>query len=643
MCGIGGILSVDPQEREVIHKMAFNLQHRGPDDEGYFHDEQIALTQTRLSIIDLKTGHQPMFSQDKSLVLVCNGEIYNSPELRKNLESQGHQFQTKTDVEVILHLYEDYGDDCVNYLQGMFAFAIWDRRHKRLLLARDHMGQKPLFFIRSGQSIYFASEIKALLATGLIKPQMELEGLWHYMSLRYLPDQFTFFKGIEKLPAASRVIFENNETRLEQYWDIDFVKKHIGSEKEIEDQLHKTLFKTVQSHMLSDVDVGAFLSGGIDSSTISAMMATSEGSGIPVFSIGVKEQSFNELPYARLVAQQYGMSAHEEIVEPNMIHNIPQLIRSLDEPSDPFGLGVFQVAQLASKHVKVVLSGDGGDENFAGYDRFAGQKIADYYSMLPLWLRQNVLKKLVNAIPDTFEYKSLAQKARWLNEMSLRDQGDRYAHSMSYLRFTDESKNSLFTSSAMSDFDSKDSKENILKHFNSVNVDDLVDRMLYTDLMTRIPDHLLTIADRMCMTHSLENRSPLLDKEVVEFAAGIPGHMKLKGRKLKHILRSVASRYLPNELIYRKKQGFGFPIALWLRHDLAHFLRNLFAESRFVELGIFERKSINLLLDEHLSGKIDHNFRIWILLNLELWYRLYFENTSVDEMRDLTDKLIRPR
>tara|TARA_Y100001934_G_scaffold241756_1_gene296999 strand:- start:1728 stop:3656 length:1929 start_codon:yes stop_codon:yes gene_type:complete len=639
MCGIAGILSPDPEQRATVERMAEMLLHRGPDDRGFYRNGQVALAQTRLSIIDLQTGHQPIFNEDETLVLVCNGEIYNSPDLRDKLTEKGHRFRTRTDVEVILHLYEEHGDDCVKHLRGMFAFALWDRTRQRLLMARDHMGQKPLFFSTESGAFSFASEVKALLASQLVEPRIELEGLWHYMSLRFMPDEFSFFEGIRKLPAGSRLIFENETVRVDRYWDIDFLQKHPGSEKDIEEGLHQTLLETVESHMLSDVRVGAFLSGGIDSGTVSAMMASLQDQPVPVFSIGVKEQSFNELPYARMVAERYGMEAHEEIVESDMIHKIPAMIHHMDEPSDPFGAGVYLVAQLARRTVKVALSGDGGDENFAGYDRFAGQRLADYYAVMPRWLRQSVMSRLIRLIPDTFQYKTIAQKARWLNEMSLRERGDRYAHSMSFLRFTDDTKRSLFTQKAQAEFDAQDSREKILAHFDAHNVNELVDRMLYTDLMTRMPDHLLVIADRMCMAHSLENRSPLVDHRLVEYAAGIPAEMKLKGMKLKHILRSVSARYLPRELVYREKQGFSFPIALWLRNNLSHFLRNLFAESRFVEAGIFDATTVQTLLDEHLSGKADHNFRLWILLNLELWHRMYFENLSVDEMRDLTDRM----
>ena len=623
--------------------MARSLEHRGPDDEGFYRDASISLGQTRLSIIDLETGLYPISNEDDTLVLICNGEIYNSPELRKSLISRGHRFRTRTDVEVILHLYEEHGDNCVKQLRGMFAFALWDIPKQRLLLARDQMGQKPLFFVKGHDRLFFASEVKALLDTGLIKAEMELEGLWHYVSLRFMPDAFTFFKDIHKLSAGSYLVYENGVAQIQRYWDIDFVNKHSGTEKTIEEGLHDTLLDTVRSHMLSDVRVGAFLSGGIDSSTVAAMMAVSQEQAVPVFSIGVKEQSFNELPFARMVSERYRMEAHEEVVESDLIHRIPDMIRHMDEPSDPFGVGVYLVAALARKQVKVVLSGDGGDESFAGYDRFAGQRLADYYAILPQWLRRSVMRRLIKMIPDTFQYKTLAQKAHWLNEMSLRERGDRYAHSMSFLRFTHDSKMSLFTEEARGKFDAGDSREKILIHFNAANVNELVDRMLYTDLMTRMPDHLLVIADRMCMAHSLENRSPLVDHRLVEYAAAIPGSMKLKGMKLKHILRSVSARYLPRELVYREKQGFGFPIALWLRTDLAGFLRNLFNQSRLVELGIFDHAFVKRLVEEHLAGRVDHNFRLWILLNLELWYRMYFENRSVDQMREFTDELLLPR
>ena len=642
MCGIAGIMGSN--RVDAIKKMTDIMIHRGPDDSGYYHDDDISLGQRRLSIIDINHGRQPISNEDDTLQLVCNGEIYNSPQLRETLIAKGHRFKTATDVEVILHLYEEYGDDCVKHLRGMFAFALWDSVKRRLLMARDHLGQKPLFFCQKNGGLAFASEVKSILASEIIKPEIDLEGLWHYMSLRFMPDHHSLFKGIEKLPAAHYLVLEGNLITVNRYWDVDFKEKLTASKEDITDQLDELLLDTVKGHLLSDVRVGAFLSGGIDSGTVASMMAVLGEKNLPHFSIGTKEKEFDELPYARMVSEKYGMEAHEKVIEPVLIHTIPSMIYHMDEPADPFGFGVYLVAEEAAKHVKVVLGGDGGDENFAGYDRYAGQRLVDYYCLLPQWFRQGIVKKISDRIPESFGYKSLAQKAAWVNEMSLFSGGERYAQSLGVLRFTHESKRQLFTESAIQSLGDPSSGEKILQFFNADNAHDVVDKMLYTDLMTRIPDHLLTIGDRMTMAHSLESRAPLIDYKVVEFAASIPANLKLnnhalKGNHLKYILREVASRYLPRELITLKKQGFRFPLGIWFRTDLKDFLRRLFDQSRFVELGLFEKSYIDNLLDEHISGKVDHNYRIWVLLNLEYWYRMYFEGETVESMKELSDQL----
>ncbi len=638
MCGIAGITG--SQRDRVIKRMTDVMIHRGPDDSGFYHDDHIALGQRRLSIIDLTSGRQPISNETDTLQLVCNGEIYNSPELREALKKKGHRFKTETDVEVILHLYEDHGADCVRHLRGMFAFAIWDRENQRLFMARDHLGQKPLFFCHRNGAFAFASEVKSLLASEIVAPQIDLEGLWHYLSLRFIPDQYSLFKGVQKLPAATCLTFANNQVSTQRYWDVDFKDKLGGSEDEIEGQLNDLLLDTVKGHLLSDVRVGAFLSGGIDSGTVAAMMATLSEERIPRFSIGTREKEFNELPQARLVSDKYNMESHEKVVEPDLIHTIPAMIYHMDEPSDPFGFGVYLVAQNAAAHVKVVLGGDGGDENFAGYDRYVGQRLVDYYCLLPKWFRQGIVKRISDRIPESFGYKSLAQKAAWVNEMSLFSGGERYAQSLGVLRFTHDAKQKLFTDSARSQITDSASSEKILRFFEAENADHVVDKMLYTDLMTRIPDHLLTVGDRMTMAHSLENRSPLIDYKIVEFAARIPPRLKLKGHQLKYILRKVATRYLPDEVTQLEKQGFRFPLGIWFRTDLKNFLRNLFSQSRFVELGLFDPGYIDSLLDEHIAGKVDHNYRIWVLLNLEIWYRLYFEGMTPESMREFTDQLM---
>ena len=639
MCGIVGASC--PNQRQVVVTMSEVLVHRGPDGHGYYHGDDISLAQRRLSIIDLEGGQQPIPNETGSLQLVCNGEIYNSPELREQLIRLGHTFRTKTDVEVILHLYEEYGPECVKHLRGMFAFALWNKREKSLFLARDHLGQKPLFFYWDGTNFLFASEVKSILASGVVNTEMDLEGVWHYMSLRFMPDQYTLFKGVRKLPAATSLLLKDGQLKFDHYWSLNFLSKLPSDARDIEDGLDAVLRETVEMHLLSDVRVGAFLSGGIDSTTIAAIMASMSEGRIPTFSIGVEEQGFNELPFSRMVAKKYNFEAHERVVRADLVHLMPAMIYHLDEPADPFGVGVYLVSQIASEVVKVALSGDGADESFAGYDRYAGQKVADYYCLLPAWMRRTVLQKIVDRIPESFGYKSIAQKARWVQNMSFYSHGDRYAQSMSFLRFTQEAKDQLFTARAKEKIGDYNSIDKILCHFNAENVNDLVDRMLYTDLMTRIPDHNMVIGDRMSMAHSLEVRSPFVDYKLVEYAASIPGHIKLKSNKLKHILRRVAARYLPSELVNRQKQGFGFPIGMWMRTDLRSFLQKLFAESRFVESGVFDDKYVIRILEEHLSGRVDHNYRLWILLNLEFWHRLYFEGESIQSMRDYTERLMR--
>lgn len=642
MCGIAAIISrqADNQRASLIKKMTDSLIHRGPDDEGFYNDDQASLGQRRLSIIDVEGGHQPLLDDSGNLVLVANGEIYNSPELRKQFEAQGYPFKTHSDSEVILPLYKKYGPDCVRHLRGMFAFVIWDKTEQSLFFARDHMGQKPVFFAHDEDSIYLASEVKAILASRDKKPEIDMNCLWHYISMRFVPDDMSFFKGIHKLKAGHWALWKDGDLKTERYWDIEFKNKLSGNYQAVEEQLNEVLLDTVKSHLLSDVPVGAFLSGGIDSSTIAAMMSELGQDDLPVFSIGVKEAGFNELPWARMVVDKYGMQGHEKVVNADLIHLIPKMIHHMDEPSDPFGVGVYLVSEMASEHVKVVLTGDGGDENFAGYDRFEGQRWAEYYSMMPEWFRRKVLGKMIDKVPDNFAYKSVAQKVRWLHDMSFYQSGRRYVQSMKFLRFTNEAKLALFTEQALAEVTEHNSPDKILTHFEADNTDQLIDKMLYSDLMTRMPDHLMMIEDRMTMAHSLESRSPFMDYKLVEFAASVPANMKIRGRELKAILRKTAARYLPKELIYREKQGFGFPIANWMRTDLNHFLRNLFKESRFVELGIFKQEAIDRYLNEHLSGEADHNFRLWILLNLELWYRIYFEGMSVNEMGELTERLM---
>lgn len=631
MCGFTCVLSA--RDKDFIVPMTEAIVHRGPDSDGFFRDDRIALGARRLSINDIDGGRQPISNETDDVHLVCNGEIYNSPGLRRELEARGHRFRTGTDIEVILHLYEDFGDECVKRLQGMFGFSLWDARKRRLLIARDHLGQKPVFYYEDPERFMAASEVKAIAASGKVRREADLDALWHYVALRYLPDDYTLFKGIRKLPAGSCLTVEDGKVRTWRYWDLSFADKTAAPERDIIEQLDGVVRDTVKSHLLSDVRVGAFLSGGIDSGLISAIMAEMRGDEpVPTFTIGVKEHGFNELPYAEMVAARYGMEHHKEIVEVDLVGLLPEMIHHMDEPVDPYGAGIFLVSRLAARHVKVVLTGDGGDENFAGYDRFAGERILDWYCMMPEMFRREIVQRLVDRIPESFGYKSFAQKAQWMNRMSLYPKDERYAHSMAMLRFSRDEKDALFTDAAKAALDDRDTVGKMLRHFNAGNAEDLVDRMLHTDLMTRMPDHLLVTVDRMSMAHSIETRAPLIDHKLVEFAATIPGAMKLKRNRLKHLLRKVSERYLPRQLIYRRKQGFSFPLGMWMRTSLRGFVEHLIATSRFVEIGMFDRAYMRGLMDEHVSGRVDHTYRLWLLVSLEFWYRLKIEETSAEDL-----------
>ena len=644
MCGIAGFYGKGGADK--VRAMCDLMAHRGPDDFDMRESAGFAIGQRRLSINDLAGGRQPLADPSGKLVLVCNGEIYNYPELRAKYEAQGYAFKTRSDSEIVLPLYLEYGEKCVEKLRGMFGFALWDSEKRRLLLARDHMGQKPVFYASGADgSFAFASEPKAILATGIVPREVDMEALWHYMSLRYLPDDRSLFKGVVKLPAAHYAVWEEGRgVRVERYWKLStFEPKRTGTAEELTDELEALLLDTVKLHLLSDVPVATFLSGGIDSSLVTAMTAKITGKPFDTFSIGVKDQDLSELPWAEKVAKQYNLNWIHEIAEPDVIGTIPEMIHHMDEPADPFGVGVFLVSRLAAKHDKVVLSGDGGDENFAGYDRFAGQKLARLYGLIPGFLRRGVLGPMIGLVPESFGYKSLAGKLRWLNDVGghARSDGEAYARSMSVLRFTQEEKEILFTDKAKAQIGNADSVGKILAFFEDGAATEHLDKMLYTDLMTRMPDQLLAISDRMSMAHSIEIRPPLIDYKVTEFAASLPCNLKLKGRDrgLKWLLRQVAARYLPRELIDRKKQGFGFPIARWLRGDLKDFQQRLFKQSRFVELGLFNQEAIDRLVAEHVGGKADHNFRLWMLINLEIWHRQCIEGKTPGEMKDFIASL----
>jgi asparagine synthase (glutamine-hydrolysing) len=638
MCGICGKVSPDGVDPGLLRQMADEICHRGPDDEGYYLEGNAGLASRRLSIIDVAAGKQPISNEAGNIWIVYNGEIYNFPALREHLAERGHRFATHTDTEVVVHLYEEYGPDCVKNLRGMFAFAIWDERAQRLFMARDALGQKPLYYAQPNGDFLFGSEIKSLLRSGQITPRLDARAMNHFISLRYIPREMTLFEGVSKLPAGHTLTYENGKVTIKQYWDLEYEPKLQGSEEEITAELRRLLLDTVSCHMLSDVPLGAFLSGGIDSSLVTAMMCTLSDTPVKTFSIGVRDQSFNELPFARMIARRYNTEHHELVVEPDVVGALPDMLWHMEEPVDPFAFGVYSVAKLASQHVKVVLGGDGGDEMFAGYDRYLGNQLVDLYCLLPRPLRRRVVEPLIKRLPDNYAYNSRVQKLRWMAAMSESSAGERYAQSAAFLRFGHAHKKALYTEQLWRKVGEGESTEELIGYFNAANARHPVDKMLYTDVKTRLADHLLMIVDRMTMAHSLEGRSPFVDQEVAEFSARIPADLKLHGRRLKHIARKVGEEFLPEPLLNRGKQGFAFPLAHWFSNELRPLTTRLFDDSQLAASGYFRPAALRGLLNEHVSGRMDHNYRLWLLLNLELWHRLFVGGQTQDELRGLLEE-----
>lgn len=641
MCGIAGILPREPSDPDrldaLVRRMTDAIVHRGPDEEGFYVTPHVALGVRRLSIIDVAHGQQPMLTNDRSKVIVFNGEIYNYRQLREKLIGEGQSFRTGADTEVVLRAFDHWGEPGVSRLEGMFAFALWDEAKRTLYLARDCMGQKSIYYAETEVGWVFASEIKALLALGCLPRELDLPNLSHYMSLRYLPNRGTLFAGVHKIPPARVMQVTTHDQTLRQYWKPAYQPKWSGTEEELIDQLDHLMQRVVADHLMSEVPLGAFLSGGIDSSLVVAYAAQAAKEPLRTFSVGVNEKAQSELPWARMVAERYRTQHFETVTEPDLAQLAPSMVAALEEPVDPFAAGVYLVSRTTAEQVTVALGGDGGDELFAGYDRYIGQRIAEIYGRIPAPLRKGILQPLLGLIPESFGYKSLATKLRWLDRMSDMDGVARYAESAAFLRFPHAMKEELFSEDAWAKL-AGESERLLDEFFSDGCADDFVDKMLHADCMTRLADHQLPIVDRMSMAHSLEVRSPFLDRRIVEFAMRIPAGWKLKRGRLKYITRKLGERYLSKGLLYRKKQGFGFPLALWFRSELRPLLEQTVAESRLVEGGIFRREAMSRLAREHIDGQIDHNYRLWMLLNLELWYRHFICGESVEELEEWVGK-----
>jgi asparagine synthase (glutamine-hydrolysing) len=635
MCGICGKYSPAGVRPEEIQPMLDAILHRGPDDEGMYVHGRIGLGNRRLSIIDLPGGRQPIANEDETIWVVYNGEIYNYPALRRELLQRGHTLQTHSDTEVIVHLYEEMGERCVEKLSGMFAFALWDSVNGKLLLARDRIGQKPLFYAQIGDDFLFGSEIKAILANGRQTREMDYEAMHHYLSLRFIPSPQTMLKHVRKLPPAHTLVWQNGKTTISRYWDISFEEKLALSEEEFIDGLRRKLSQVVSSHLLSDVPVGAFLSGGLDSSIIVAMMAQELGLTARTFAIGVDGEEYNELPFARMVADHHATLHIEERVSSDLIMTLPEMIWHLDEPSDPIAACHYHAAAVAARHVKVILGGDGGDELFAGFDRYLGMKYVNYYARIPAAARRYLIGPGLSRISDSFAYKNRTQQFRWLHQLSLiEDPAERYAEATFFSRFNHADKRNLFSDDLWEQVGHHNSADIIGEPFRHAPARNKIDRMLYADYMTRLPEHSLMLTDRMTMAHSLELRSPLLDHELVEYLAAFPTQMKIHGRQLKYILRRLSEQYLPPAIVQREKHGFMFPVAYWFREEWNEPLREALLDSFFIRDGLFRAAEIERLVTEHRQNQADHHNRLWMLLNLTLWHQMYIEGESTTAVSD---------
>jgi asparagine synthase (glutamine-hydrolysing) len=643
MCGIAGKVGPMRVSESEVLRMCDAIAHRGPDDWGTFIEGGLGLGMRRLSIVDLAGGHQPIANEDGTVVVVFNGELYNYPSLYEELIAKGHRFSTRTDTEVLVHLYEEHGEALVARLRGMFAFALWDRTRGRLLLARDHFGQKPLFYTESGGMLTFASEIKALLADDPSLAQLSPKALDQYLTMRFVQPPETFFSRVQALPPAHYMVWENGRARIERYWDLTYGPKWSYSEAETVERIDELLAETVKLHLLSDVPVGAFLSGGLDSTLIASYAAKTLGSELRTFSMGIPYRDLNELPYAAAVARRYGTRHFAEEVTPSVVDDLPRLVSALDEPADPLSICLLHLARMTARHVKVVLGGDGGDELFGGYDRYGADRWLDRYRAVPEAVRNLVSKQVIRRLPDQFTFKSVTHKLRWVDLMARKTGGERYAESLQFFWFNESHRAELYTPGFRNQLLNARPDACLIDLYAAPNAEEPIDRMMYVDCMSRLPGQSLTILDRATMAYSLESRSPFLDPRFAEFMARVPTSLKIKGRRLRHLERRLGERYLPPEVLRRRKQGFASPLMYILEGEVRALAPRLLSESELVRAGYLRAERVQQLVDEHLARRYDHGNRIWLLLSAEVWYRRYISRRSEADLEsELSDRLAEP-
>jgi len=621
MCGICGIVSFHsdtPADPSILWRMNQSLRHRGPDDEGYYQDNQIALAMRRLSIIDLHTGQQPISNEFGNVWVVYNGEIYNFKDVRAELEQRGHIFKTQTDTEVIVHAYEEYGDACVKYLNGMFAIALWDSPRQKLFLARDRLGIKPLYYWAGPDTLVFGSELKALIPHPDVPRRINLAALDLFLGLEYVPAPYTIYENVFKLLPGHTLVVQNGRLEINQYWEVPY-QPVSQSEAECTEILSNLINESVRIRLVSDVPLGAFLSGGIDSSTIVGYMSQNMSEPVQTFSIGFEDDTYNELPYAETVARHFGTSHHVEVLKPDYASLAEKLVCQHDEPfADTSIFPTFLVSEVASRKVKVVLSGDGGDELFAGYDTYRAERMNRYYRFLPNAIRERILPKFADWIPPQPAKKGMINKVKRMVEGGALNPALQHARWMIFLNSTE--KESLYGSDLRATLQDQITSEFFSGYFEKASRFDRLAQQQYVDLKTYLADDILTKVDRMSMAVSIEARVPLLDYHIVEFAMNLPPYMKLKGPRTKSILRNAVKDLLPALVLEKPKEGFSIPMKHWLTTSLKPMMLDLLSKDSLQQHGYFNHQVVAKWMQEHLQGRVNHSHRLWALMVFEMWH-----------------------
>ncbi len=624
MCGIAGFagsLRTDA-DRDVLRRMSSAVRHRGPDGEGFFLDDDVGLAMRRLAIIDVDGGNQPIFNEDRSICVVLNGEIYNFQDLRHDLEQRGHQFGTHSDTEAIVHLYEESGPACVEHLWGMFAFALWDSRGKTLLLARDRLGKKPLvYYPRPDGGLAFASEFRALFAHPRVPRAVHPGAIDDYLTYLYIPAPSTAYQDVYKLPPGHRLVWQpGRQPVVEPYWRIRFGEKQRLSEDEALEQFGDLFRDAVRRRLISEVPLGAFLSGGMDSSSVVAEMATLSSAPVKTFSIGFGERDFDELRFARQVAERYGTEHHEMVVEPHALEILPELVRHYGEPyGDSSAVPTYYVSQMTRQHVTVALNGDGGDELLAGYERHWAAGVAARYDAIPGFVRHGLIRPLVPLLPEPRGRRAFLRRAKRFLLVAHLPPVDRYLHWLG--AFTDREKAAVYTPELRSQLGGNRPQRWLQQALAAEPGLHPVEQVQRADTLLYLPDDLLVKVDIASMASSLEARSPFLDHRLVELCASLPVSFKLQGRTSKWLLRRLMKDRLPAEILTRPKMGFGVPVGEWLRGELRPLLQDTVLSERSFARGYFRPEAVRAIVDEHLSGRADRRYHVWGLLMLELWFR----------------------